>query len=53
MSKIHCADCGAAHDSREMQGCRNCGSLVCAQCSARQANMCSECAGQDECVVPE
>ena len=53
MSKIHCGDCGSAHDSREMRGCRNCGTLVCEQCAVRQASMCSDCAGQDECVVPE
>ena len=53
MSKIHCADCGSAHDSREMRGCGGCGTLVCGQCAVRQAGMCSDCAGQDETMVPE
>ncbi|MCL2544488.1 MAG: hypothetical protein FWE77_01070 [Clostridia bacterium] len=53
MSKIHCGDCGSARDSREMRGCRSCGTPVCERCAARQASMCGDCAGQDECVVPE
>ncbi|MCL2811991.1 MAG: hypothetical protein FWD25_08915 [Clostridia bacterium] len=53
MSRIHCADCSSARDSREMRGCTNCGALVCEQCAVRQASMCSDCAGQDEYVMPE
>lgn len=53
MSKTHCADCGSAHDSREMQGCRSCGAFVCAQCASRQTSLCSDCAGQDECATTE
>ncbi len=53
MSKIQCVDCGSAHDSREMRGCKSCGASVCGQCAARQGNFCTDCAGQDECIVPD
>ncbi len=53
MSRIHCVDCGSAHDAREMQGCKWCGAQVCTQCATRQSQLCADCAGQDERAVPE